>query len=94
MTGAIRYPAAGAAGQHRRVAAPVEKDQALLAECEATLDGGQYGAGEAVLQLFAPRIDAAHRRHRLGHRPFRQLEQTVAAAVRVMKSFERGGGRA
>jgi hypothetical protein len=32
---AARDPAAGRAGQHRRVAAPVEEDQALLAALEA-----------------------------------------------------------
>ena len=45
---AARDPATGAAGQHRRVAAPVEKDQALLAECGATLDGGQCGFSRPV----------------------------------------------
>ena len=91
---AARDPAAGRTGQHRRIAAPVEEDQALLAALEAQLQAGQQRRGKSFLQFLAPRVDDAHHGHGLGHRALGQFQQAIAARRGVMESFQRRRGGA
>jgi hypothetical protein len=76
---AARNPAAGRAGQHRRIAAPVEEDQALLAALEAHGERGEQFRREALLQLLAPRVDHLHAPACLRHGALGQLKQPIAA---------------
>jgi hypothetical protein len=76
---AARDPAARGAGQHRRIAAPVEEDEALFAALQTLTEGAQQDAGQPVLQFLEPRVDALHGRQAgVGHRALAQREQRVA----------------
>jgi len=96
---AVRSPAAGGAGEHRRIAAAIEKEQALLATRQALFDRLQQGAGEPVLQLVDARVNAPDRRQpRAFDRALAQLQQAVAAAAGLRRgigpAFERRRRRA
>ena len=74
-------PAAGLAGEHRRVAAPVDEDQALLAARQARADRLEHGLrASRARRVSRAQVDRAHRRQpRAGHGALGQLEQLVAA---------------
>ena len=57
-----RRPAAGNTGENVRVAATVEKNEALLGACQALLDGCEHGGRESVPWPVYTRVDAAHKR--------------------------------
>ena len=79
---AIRGPAAGAAGQHRRITAAIEEEQALLGTRQALFDRPQHGAGEAILRFVDARVDAPDLRQAGAFdRSFVQRQQLVAPAA-------------
>jgi hypothetical protein len=91
---ATRDPAAGRAGQYRRIAAAVEEDQALFAAVEAALQAGQQRGRKAFLQFLAPRVDDAHRGHGLGHGALGQFQQPGSARCGgVVEGLQRRRGR-
>ena len=93
---AARDPAAGRAGQHRRVAAPVEEHQALLAALEPLAQRGEQRArtGRPATSRGACRR-SAHVGMASATARSRQFEQAVAPGLRVHgKGFQRGRGRA
>src|SRR6185295_3237236 len=59
---AARGPAARLAGEHRRIAAPVDEDEALLAPRQALADGFDERRAQPVLELGACEIHGAHGR--------------------------------
>jgi hypothetical protein len=89
---ATRDPAAGRAGQYRRIAAPVEEDQALFAAVEAALQAGQQRGGKAFLQFLAPRVDDAHHGHGVGHGALGQFQHLVTPRRGMVEGFQRGRG--
>src|SRR5690349_11654886 len=88
-------PAAGFAGENRRVASPVDEDEALLSPGETLGDALQNLRGEAVLGGRAAKVDGAHGRQLRARRSAqRQRETFVAADLEVMPALERRRGRA
>ena len=91
-------PAAGAAMQHRRVAAAVEQQQALFALFNALLDGRQQRRRKHALPAFHARqrghVQDAHARHRAATDAQRQRHAPVAAFQRALPAFQRRRGRA
>ncbi len=92
---AIADPAAGVARNHGGVAAPVQKQQRLLAAFQAQAQRGDHLGGQAVAPAVALHVDQAHaRQHRILHGALAQVEPLVAPRARVVPRFERRRGRA
>ena len=88
-------PAAGVAGEHRRVAAAVDEDQALLAARQALADRGEQARRKAVLGVLAAQVDRAHHgQARARHGALGQRKALVALFERVLPGFERRRRRA
>src|SRR5581483_6631936 len=84
-------PAAGLAGEDRRIAAPVDEDEALLAASEALLDRAHERRRETLLGRLPAQVDDAHRgQRRARHGALREREVLVAAVPRVLPALERG----
>ena len=94
-TAATRHPATGRATQHRRIAPPVEENQALLATRQARLDALHQQRTDAFAQRHAPRIEHLDGRQRSlwigppGHR-----QQTVTAMAGIAPGLQRRRRRA
>ena len=91
---AVADPAAGGAGQHRRVAAAVEEHQALLAAFQALADRLQQRGAQAFVEFGAAHVHPAHRGQGGGHGTAGQLELAVTPALGVLPALQRGSGRA
>src|SRR3546814_18206210 len=87
---ALAEPAAVMAEQGGGEATSVEVDQNLLAGAEGLADGPLQWAGYAGVQRAALDIQAQEARRLCIAGPLRPLEQRVAAAVGVVKAFQRG----
>jgi hypothetical protein len=87
---AARRPAAGLAGKDRRIAPPIDEDQALLAACEPLADRGHGRLGEAVLRGISAQVHGPHHRQLRSRRgALRELEPLVALLAPVVPSLER-----
>ena len=96
---AAAFPVAGAALQYRRVAAAVQKNQALLASGDALADRRQQGRRNDGAFGLLVHVDLAHLRQlrmradAAGHAQPRIASALVGAAT-VVPALERRGGRA
>ena len=82
---ALGQPATGGAHEHRRIAAAIDEDEALFLALQAIVDGGEQGFAQSVLQRQLGDVHAAHDgQGRRLHGALRQLQQLVAAALRVV----------
>src|SRR6185295_8912472 len=86
---AARRPAARLAGKHRRIAPPVDENEALLAARKALADRGEGRFGEAVFRGIGAQVQGPHhgqlraRRGALG-----ELDALVAPLVPVVPGLE------
>src|SRR5207248_1292227 len=88
-------PAAGFAGEHGRVAAPVDEYEALLATREPRGDRSDYGWRETILQRLLAQVDDAHDgKLGAGRGAARELEALVASLPEVVPALERRRGAA
>ncbi len=88
------HPAAGGAGQHRRVAPAVQEHQALLGTLQPCRDRRLQRRAQAFVELQPPGVDAAHRGHRRSHRALAQRERRIARVARMVPALQRRRGRA
>src|SRR6267378_8013398 len=92
ISSAARSPAAGLAGEHRRVAAPIDEHQALLVLFEPCSYCAQQRCRQTLLQRGLPQVDRANRRQSgARHSALGQLEALVAARSPVVPGLERWG---
>ena len=85
---AAAKPATGRARKHRGVAAPIEKDQRLLATGNGVGDGLYRRLGEAMTQLGALQWYASHLGQRSATGALVQGGNTVAAAPRRLPGLK------
>ncbi len=96
---ALAFPVAFGAVQHRRVAAPVQEDHALLAPGHPFGDGRQQRGGEDGALGLVVHVHATHQgqratvAHAAGHvQP--HITPAFAGGTAVVPAFQRGCGRA
>ncbi len=90
----LRAPAAVAAEQDRRIAAPVLEHQCLLPAPEAVGDRLQCRLCEAVVEMLVAQVDHLQGR-RLRHAgAAAQMKMPIAAGCRIGQAFQRRRGRA
>ena len=94
------FPAAVAAMEHRRIAAPVQEHQALLAACDAFFDRLQQGRRHDRVARLVRHVHPAHQRqtasggaYAAGHVQA-QVAPAFAGRAAVKPGFQRGRGRA
>ena len=96
--GATALPAAVHAFEHRRIAAPVEEHQALLATSDAILQGRDQGRRKrrvaGHLLGDAVHVDEAHLRQGAPADPRGHGKAPVASTLGLVPAFQRRGGRA
>ena len=89
---AAREPAAGGAGEYRRIAAAVEEDEALLPAFEPFGKGASKAAPIPSLSVSPPAIHQGDRGQLgIGNRPLGEGQQTVATNSRVGPTFPTPG---
>ena len=87
---AARSPAAGLAGEHRRVAAPIDEHQALLVLFESRFYCGEERCRQTLLDRGLPQVDRANRRQsRARHGALGELEALVATRLPVVPGLKR-----
>ncbi len=90
---AVALPAAGVAGQHRGVAAPVQQHQALLAARGALGQRRQQRRGDQALLGLVVQVEQAQpRQHRPGDAPW-HVQPLVAPLLGGVPALQRRGGR-
>ena len=84
-----RVPATVAAVQHRREAAAVDEDEALLASLQALAQRGRERVRDPILRTVGTRVDRANDGHRRArHSAFGKAPMRVAALLRVLVALE------
>ena len=89
---ALAAPVAGAAGEHRRVAAAVEEDQRLLAARDAFPDGRQQRRREQAALGLVVHVHQPHRGQAAGAHAGGHFQAAVAPALARLPALQRRRG--
>ena len=89
----VADPSTRAAGEHWRIAAPVQEHQALLAAGKTVLQCRQQAGRDALMRALAAEINTSDLGHDRGHCPDSQADTPVTPRLGVHPGFQRGGRR-